>query len=101
MKIVLITIAFLYFTLFCTLLILSSNIKRFIEKNSKCCPSKCKWIDVYEDLPPANVDVIVYTSNGEMFVTSRKESSFYISYWKTKYGDVRYWMPLPNKPVKR
>ena len=33
LKIVLITIAFLYFTLFCTLLILSSNIKRFIEKN--------------------------------------------------------------------
>lgn len=56
------------------------------------------WISVEDKLPKNGNDVIVFTKTDEVEIGNYYESDGWLT---ASYGDVLYWMPLPNKPGRK
>lgn len=62
------------------------------------------WISVSDELPPMNVDVLIYTEFSAMYVASRKSYPTGEWKWRGDYDcpidpeDVSHWMKLPGTP---
>lgn len=61
-----------------------------------------KWIKINEDdpstLPPARIEVLVYSEEGYISVEERREGQGTIYAEATDSGYATHWMTLPDSP---